>query len=96
MRCPTTNAICELAEQLVSQRVERVVVESTSDYWQPLFYLVEAAGLTVWLVNARDVKPVSGRPETDKLGCGVVGEAPRTWHAARLVCARRRWAPAAR
>ena len=47
--------------------IERVVVESTSDYWRPFFYLLEARGLTVWLVNARDVKQVPGRPKTDKL-----------------------------
>ncbi len=39
--------------------VERVVLESTSDYWRPFFYLLEAAGLKVWLVNARDVKQVT-------------------------------------
>jgi transposase len=32
----TTNAILELAEQLAGQGIERVVVESTSDYWRPL------------------------------------------------------------
>ena len=63
----TTNAICQLAEQLVEQRIERVVVESTSEYWRPFFYILQAAGLTVWLVNARDVKNVPGRPKTDKL-----------------------------
>ena len=49
------------------ERIERVVVESTSDYWRPFFYLLEARGLIVWLVNARDVKQVPGRPKTDKL-----------------------------
>ena len=63
----TTNAICELAAHLVEQRIERVVLESTSDYWRPFFYLFEAQGLTVWLVKASDVKQVSGRPKTDKL-----------------------------
>jgi hypothetical protein len=32
-----------------------------------VFYLLEAAGLTVELVNARDVKNAPGRPKTDKL-----------------------------
>ena len=31
------------------------------------FYLLEAAGLSVQLVNARDVKNAPGRPKTDKL-----------------------------
>jgi transposase len=62
-----TNAICELATSLVEQGIERVVVESTADYWRPFFYLLEAQGLTVWLVNASDVKQVPGRPKTDKL-----------------------------
>jgi transposase len=63
----TSNPILELAEQLVAQGIERVVVESTSDYWRPWFYLLEARGLQVWLVNARDVKHLPGRPKTDKL-----------------------------
>jgi len=63
----TTNSILALGEDLVALGVERVVLESTSDYWRPFFYLLEAVGLTVWLVNARDVKQVTGRPKTDKL-----------------------------
>jgi transposase len=63
----TTNAIMELADELARQGVERVVVESTSDYWRPFVYLFQAHGLVVWLVNARDVKQVPGRPKTDKL-----------------------------
>ena len=63
----TTNAIIALADQLARDGIERVVVESTSDYWRPFFYLFEARGLVVWLVNARDVKQVPGRPKTDKL-----------------------------
>ncbi len=63
----TTNSILALGADLVALGVERVVLESTSDYWRPFFYLLEAAGLSVWLVNARDVKQVTGRPKTDKL-----------------------------
>ena len=63
----TTNSILALGDDLVALGVERVVLESTSDYWRAFFYLLEAAGLTVWLVNARDVKQVTGRPKTDKL-----------------------------
>ena len=35
--------------------------------WRIWYYLLEAAGLEVQLVNARDVKNVPGRPKTDKL-----------------------------
>ena len=63
----TTNAIIALADQLTGQGIERVVVESTSDYWRPFVYLLEARGLVVWLVNARDVKHLPGRPKTDRL-----------------------------
>ena len=41
----------------------------TSDYWKPVFYVLEAAGFETWLVNARDVKHLPGRPKTDKLDC---------------------------
>jgi transposase len=62
-----TAAVGELADYLVGERVEKVTVESTSDYWRIWYYLLEAAGLDVQLVNARDVKNVPGRPKTDKL-----------------------------
>jgi transposase len=63
----TTNQILELAEQLAGEGIERVVVESTSEDWRPFVYVLEARGLVVWLVNARDVKHLPGRPKTDKL-----------------------------
>jgi transposase len=63
----TTNAILELGDRLVCQGVQRVVMEATGSYWRPFFYLLEARGLECWLVNARDVKNVPGRPKTDKL-----------------------------
>jgi transposase len=63
----TTGAVSELAGHLVAEGIEKVTVESTSDYWRIWYYLLEAAGLDVQLVNARDVKSVPGRPKTDKL-----------------------------
>jgi transposase len=63
----TTAAILELGDRLVCQGVTRVVMEATGSYWKPYFFLLEARGLECWLVNARDVKNVPGRPKTDKL-----------------------------
>jgi transposase len=63
----TTGAVLELADHLVGEGVERVSLESTSDYWRIWFYVFEAAGLNVQLVNAHDVKNAPGRPKTDKL-----------------------------
>ncbi len=63
----TTNAVLVLACRLIELGVEKVTVESTSDYWRIWFYLLESQGLDVQLVNARDVKNVPGRPKTDKL-----------------------------
>jgi transposase len=61
------DEIIALGDHLRCQGIERVVLENTSDYWRIWFYLLEAAGLQVWLVNARDVKNAPGRPKTDKL-----------------------------
>ena len=63
----TTGAVSELAAQLAELGIEKVTIESTSDYWRIWYYLLEAAGLDVQLVNARDVKNVPGRAKTDKL-----------------------------
>ncbi|HET8682019.1 MAG TPA: IS110 family transposase [Micromonosporaceae bacterium] len=63
----TTGAVVDLGEQLLREGVEKVTVESTSDYWRIFFYLLEGCGLDVQLVNARDVRNVPGRPKTDKL-----------------------------
>src|SRR3954469_15791086 len=62
-----TRSLGDLANRLVDLRVERVVMEATSDYWKPVFYLLEAHGLQPWLVNARDVRHLPGRPKTDVL-----------------------------
>ena len=55
----------QLADHLIEQGIEKVTVEATSDYCRIWFYLLEAAGLDVQLVNAREVKNVPGRPKTD-------------------------------
>jgi transposase len=62
-----TRSLLVLAERLGELGVTRVVMEATSDYWKAPFYLLEAQGFEVWLVNAKDVKHLPGRPKTDRL-----------------------------
>jgi transposase len=62
-----TRSLLGLADRLGELGVTRVVMEATSDYWKPVFYILEAKGLDPWLVNAKDVKHLPGRPKTDKL-----------------------------
>jgi transposase len=57
----TTNALLALAWRLIELGVQKVTVESSSDYWRIWFYLLESQGLDVQRVNARDVKNVPGR-----------------------------------
>jgi transposase len=62
-----TRSLLGMSDHLRCLGVTRVVMEATSDYWKPVFYLLEAAGFQTWLVNARDVKHLPGRPKTDRL-----------------------------
>ena len=64
---PCCRRLCELANRLVGLGIERVVMEATSDYWRPPFYLFEAHGLAPWLVNAKDLKHFPGRPKLTSL-----------------------------
>jgi transposase len=63
----TAAAILALAARLLSDGVELVVMESTSDYWRIWYYLLEAAGLNVQLVNPSHARQLAGRPKTDRL-----------------------------
>ena len=56
----TTNALLELRDWLVGERVSLVVMEATGDYWRGAFYLLEDA-LDVILVNAAHAKGLPGR-----------------------------------
>jgi transposase len=62
-----TRWLLVMADRLAELGVTRVVMEATSDYWKGVFYLLEAHGFEVWLVNARHVKHLPGRPKTDTL-----------------------------
>ena len=79
----TLNARLLAASRLAELGVIRVVMETTPDCWKPVFYLVESRGLDPWLVNARDVKHLPGRPKTDRLDAGAgrlrPRDEPRAW-----------------
>jgi len=56
----TTNALLELRDWLVAERVTIVVIEATSDYWRAVFYLLEDV-LNVILINPAHAKGLPGR-----------------------------------
>jgi transposase len=58
--------VLALAGRLLADGVELVVMESTSDYWRIWYYLLEAAGLNMQLVNSRHARQLAGRPKTDQ------------------------------
>jgi transposase len=61
------GAVRALGRQLARDGVEVVTLESTSDYWRIWFFVLEACGLAVQLVNAAQARNLPGRPKTDKL-----------------------------
>lgn len=56
-----TADLNQLADWFASLGITTVAMESTGVYWIPLFEILEARGLEVVLVNARDAKNVPGR-----------------------------------
>lgn len=57
-----TNSILALREHLVAEGVTCVVMEATSDYWKPFYYVLEELEhVELLLVNARHVKNLPGR-----------------------------------
>src|SRR5215204_5368509 len=56
-----TQDLHQLAQWLKQCGVTTVAMESTGVYWIPLYQLLQDYGLTVKLVNARQVKHVPGR-----------------------------------
>ena len=59
-----TREILQLRQYLVAERVTCIVMEATSDYWKPYYFLLEeltSEGVELILANARAVKNVPGR-----------------------------------
>jgi transposase len=55
-----TNQVLALREHLIEARVTLIVMEATSDYWKPFYYLLEDGPFELMLVNARHVKNIPG------------------------------------
>jgi transposase len=70
VRCfPTfTRDLHVLADWLQQCGIRSVAMESTSVYWIPVYQILEARGMEVFLVNAQHVKNVPGR-KTDVSDC---------------------------
>ena len=84
-----TRSLLAMSDWLTGLGVTRVVMEATSDYWKPPFYLLENSFET-WLVNAKDVKHLPGRPKTDRLTLFGCVKSPSGRCSARRSCRRRR------
>ena len=63
----TRKELLALADWLRCWQVERAGMESTSDYWKPVYFLLEREGFDCLLYQASQVKALPGRPKTDPL-----------------------------
>jgi transposase len=63
----TRRQLLEMADRLRCWQVEKAGMESTSDYWKPVYFLLEREGFECLLYQASQVKALPGRPKTDKL-----------------------------
>ena len=69
-----TEDLVAMADWLAECGIDTVVMESTGVYWIAPYELLEARGFTVYLVNARHVKNVSGK-KSDVFDCQWVRTA---------------------
>jgi len=85
-----TRSLLRLADRLALLGVTRVVMEATSDYWKPAFYVLEAHGSRHGWSNPRDVKHLPGRPKTDRLDAVWLWQGRRTGRCSAPASSRRR------
>jgi transposase len=57
-----------MADWLLACGVDTVALESTGVYWIPVYEVLERRGLTVWLVDTRQMKYVPGRKSDRRIG----------------------------
>lgn len=70
-----TAALQQMAQWLVSCRIETVALQSTGVYWIAVYDILEQHGIRVVLVNARDTRNVPGR-KTDVQECQWLMKLP--------------------
>src|SRR6266702_573756 len=62
----TRRELESLGDWLTCWGVTKIGMEATSDYWKPVFFLLESRGFDCQLYNAAQVKALPGRPKTDR------------------------------
>jgi transposase len=68
-----TCGLVELADWLNEGGVTHSAMEGTGVYWKPVWNILTAQGLNVWVVNAHHLKTVPGR-KTDKKDARWIGK----------------------
>lgn len=63
-----TAQLDQMAEWLHECSIKTVALESTGVYWIPVYEVLQARGLDVWLVNPKHTRNVTGR-KSDVLDC---------------------------
>jgi transposase len=71
-----TRELLRLQDWLEQEQIPDVAMESTGVYWKPVFNLLEAAGMSVIVANARHIKAVPGR-KTDVKDAEWIAELHR-------------------
>lgn len=61
----TMKQLTALADWLRVWDVAKIGMESTSNYWKPVYFLLEREGFECILYHAGQVKALPGRPKTD-------------------------------
>ena len=63
-----TTALYALRDHLLAAQVRTVAMEATGVYWLPVYEVLEAAGIEVYVVNGAHVKSLPGR-KSDMADC---------------------------
>jgi hypothetical protein len=92
----TRRELLALADWLRAWQVERAGMESTSDYWKPVLFLLEREGFDCLLYQASQVKALPGRPKKTSSTRRGWRRSPSRDHWPGPSCRRRRSAGCAR